>query len=378
MSKLKVLIVSHTYVVGINQQKIEALAKDSDLEIVLLTTSTWKAPLRDTELEKTADENYLIKSFPPYFSGSNDRFFFSPVRVYNLIRDFRPDIIHVEEEPWSLALLEFNIIGKLLGCKVVFFTWENIFRMHKPWYALIETINLKLSNGAIAGNSEAKEILLKRSFGKDVIVLPQLGVDLGTFKKIPQDKLKKELKLRSTVIGTFARLEEQKGIKTLLEAFNKLKNPNVSLLLVGSGPMLDHIKELAKGDSRIVAPGVVNHADIPAYLNLVDIFVLPSETTPVWKEQFGHVLIEAMATGVPLIGSSSGAIPEVVGDGGILFKEGDSSDLYKQIKKLLEDKKLYQELQKKGLARVGENFTQEKIGERTSLFYRQIVSQSGN
>ena len=62
--------------------------------------------------------------------------------------------------------------------------------------------------------------------------------------------------------------------------------------------------------------------DVPRHLRALDALVLPSESTPLWKEQFGHVLIEAMACGVPVVGSDSGAIPEVIGEAGLLFPGG--------------------------------------------------------
>jgi glycosyltransferase involved in cell wall biosynthesis len=70
------------------------------------------------------------------------------------------------------------------------------------------------------------------------------------------------------------------------------------------------------------------------FYNSLDVFVLPSETILQWKEQYGRVLIEAMACGLPVVGSSSGAIPEVL-EGypkGLIFKEGDVDDLVEKIK----------------------------------------------
>jgi glycosyltransferase involved in cell wall biosynthesis len=371
--KTRVLIVSHAYVVGVNQQKVEALSQDKNLEITLLTPTTWKAPLRETSLEKTSDPNYLIKSFSPIASGNNDRFFFPPLRVLKLIRDFKPDIIHVEEEPWSLSLIEFMLLGKIFGAKIVFFTWENLSRAHRPWYRVIEKLNFGMADMAIAGNTEAKEILQKKGFHKPITVLPQLGVDPHVFKKTNADLLKKKLGLRSFVFGSFARLEEQKGIKQIISAFRGLKETNISLLLVGSGPLLNEIQQLSIEDPRIIAPGVVPHANMPEYFNLLDVFILASQTTPVWKEQFGHVLIEAMATEVPVIGSTSGAIPEVIGESGLIFKEGDSQDLKVKMEKLLKDKKLYQRLAKKGLERVTQHYTQEIIASHTIQIYKQLL-----
>src|SRR5207245_3300012 len=77
----------------------------------------------------------------------------------------------------------------------------------------------------------------------------------------------------------------------------------------------------------------VPHHEVPRYLERMTALVLPSLTTPTWKEQFGHVLIEAMACGVPVIGSDSGAIPEVIGDAGLVVPEGDVAGLAEALRR---------------------------------------------
>lgn len=364
----KVLIVSHAYVVAVNQQKIEALARDKDLKITLLVPNFWKAPLRETPLEKTSDSNYEIISLETYFNGQNDKFLFPFWSLYKLISKVKPDIVHVEEEPWSFSLLEFSMLKKLLGFKLIFFTWENIMRGHNFLRRLVEGFNLNQADGAIAGNSEAKGILDSKGFRKSVIVLPQLGVDIEFFRK------KKEKQKKFTV-GFIGRLEEQKGIRALLQAIKQL-DFSFKLLLIGSGPLKEEIDHFVKDNNLLEEVEViqgVTHDKIPDYLAKLDVLVLPSITTSVWKEQFGHVLIEAMAGGVPVIGSSSGAIPELIGESGLIFEEGNPTDLVKKIQMLKNNEKLSKELSQKGELRVKDLYTQEKIAKETFRFYQQIL-----
>ena len=110
-------------------------------------------------------------------------------------------------------------------------------------------------------------------------------------------------------------------------------------------------------------------------MNCMDAFVLPSVTTPVLKEQFGKVLVEAMACEVPVIGSSSGAIPEVIGDAGLVFREGDVDDLVDKLNTLANKPVFRQELAKKGKSRVLDNFTWQKFAENTYSVFKEVLNQ---
>lgn len=101
--------------------------------------------------------------------------------------------------------------------------------------------------------------------------------------------------------------------------------------------------------------------------------MLPSLTTPRWKEQFGHVLIEAMACGVPVIGSSSGAIPEVIGDAGLVVPEGIPGALAEAINLLRISEIQRMSLGQRGRARVLELYTNERIGHQTLCFWREVI-----
>ncbi len=115
-------------------------------------------------------------------------------------------------------------------------------------------------------------------------------------------------------------------------------------------------------------------AEVPAYLRAMDALVLPSRTTPVWKEQFGHVLIEAMACEVPAIGSDSGAIPEVIGPAGLLFPEGDASALARALDELRSQPALRKRLGEEGRRRVLERYTHEQIARQTADIYRRALT----
>jgi glycosyltransferase involved in cell wall biosynthesis len=119
--------------------------------------------------------------------------------------------------------------------------------------------------------------------------------------------------------------------------------------------------------------GRVAYEEVPAFLRSLDALVLPSRTTPRWKEQFGRALAEAMACGVACLGSDSGAIPEVMGKGGLVFKEGDAKGLARQARRL-KDAGLRQRLGRAGRARAVKEYSSAVLAQRLAGFLRQALS----
>jgi glycosyltransferase involved in cell wall biosynthesis len=150
------------------------------------------------------------------------------------------------------------------------------------------------------------------------------------------------------------------------------------LHLLGDGPQREELRKLAGvhnigGAVQIDLP--IASAEMPGWYHSIDALVLPSRTRPNWKEQFGRVLVEAMACGVPVIGSDSGAIPEVVGPAGLIFPEGDGEALAAHLLRLIEDGEVYAALAQAGRQRVLNHFTQAQIAARTVEVYRTLMNK---
>ncbi len=126
-------------------------------------------------------------------------------------------------------------------------------------------------------------------------------------------------------------------------------------------------------DNRVYWIPRVRDEDVPYYINAMDVLLLPSETMSNWKEQFGRVLVEAMACGVPCIGSDSGAISEVLGEAGLIFSERDCSELAEAIKKLMADSGLYQSLRERGMERARKYFSCEAYAANLVSMYNEVL-----
>jgi glycosyltransferase involved in cell wall biosynthesis len=194
------------------------------------------------------------------------------------------------------------------------------------------------------------------------------GVDTEVFKS-------RDLRINSNdtkpVIGYVGSLVEQKGINHLLEA---ARNLHCKILIVGDGPEKDNLSKLSLYlQIDVQFEPAASHKQVADYMNQMDIFVLPSLTRPNWIEKFGRVLIEAMACGVPVVGSNSGEIPNVIGEAGLIFKEGDPDDLRDKLDLLLSDKDLRNNLGKLGRERTVENYAWKSIARQTIKLYEQLM-----
>jgi len=179
-------------------------------------------------------------------------------------------------------------------------------------------------------------------------------------------------------LGYVGRLTEEKGLEDLLWSLVDLDDA-VRLRLVGDGPARHRLEVRARElgvRERIAFINPVSHEDLPSLYHDFDALVLPSRTTPSWREQFGRVLVEAMACGVPVIGSDSGAIPEVIGDAGLIFPEGNSAALEDKILMLLRDQKLRADLSLRGRVRVEHQYSAECIARRLHQHLSEVCAHA--
>jgi glycosyltransferase involved in cell wall biosynthesis len=148
--------------------------------------------------------------------------------------------------------------------------------------------------------------------------------------------------------------------------------------LVGAGPLEKEIRQswMLKFPGRIVLVPVVPYEQVSRYLRCADIFVLPSYSTPAWMEQFGLTLAQAMMLGIASIGSSSGAIPEVLGPGGIVFEEGNTEQLVRALEELLNSPARREQLGQQGRDFALKNYTQEGVAAHYLAAFERVLSLS--
>ena len=366
---MRITLISKACIVGSYQTKLEALAEHEDVELTVVVPPAWRENGRFQHLERAHTTGYELVVAPLRWNGHYHLHYYPTLA--EILRTARPDLCHIDEEPYNLATWLASKAAHRVGARTLFFTWQNIQRRYPPPFAQFEGQVYRRSHAAIAGNRDAERVLRDKGFEGPIRVIPQFGVDTDLFRPA----LSREREDRLTV-GYAGRLVEEKGVSALLEALAQLKGP-WRWIVCGSGPLRgqleSRLRELGLVD-RVRFHDQVPSGDMPRYLNMMDLLVLPSLTRPNWREQFGRILIEAMACQVPVIGSDSGEIPHVIGDAGLIFPEGDVRALGEAISALQGDDARRRELGQAGRARVLAHFTMRQIAGQTVDFYRLLAS----
>jgi glycosyltransferase involved in cell wall biosynthesis len=353
------------------EKKVQLLNAEPDLDVWCVRPASWSDEYGSSDLMSGAGIPGQV-THVAMLGQPND-----PHRTLYRALTFsmnsaRPDLIHAEEEPDSLAALQIATARRLFapGAKLVLHTWQNVNRA-KRWHvnSLIQMM-FHQADAILCANTTAVRVLEEMRYRKVTAVIPPQGVDTSLFRP----GLARPGKEPFTALFA-GRFVAEKGLDTLMDAMCRLK-ASTRLFLIGDGPLREGLETRSRAAGladRVEFHSPVSAEQMPALLAQADALVLPSRSTRVWQEQFGRVLVEAMACGIPVIGSDSGAIPEVIGDAGLIFREGDAAGLADCLSRLETSPKLRCELSELGLARVNRHFTQEVVAGQTAEFYRSLM-----
>jgi glycosyltransferase involved in cell wall biosynthesis len=296
--------------------------------VALVSARQWDEGGAVVELEADGDD-FVIAART--WGSHPNLFLFDPRPIWRSMRERKPQILDVHEEPCSLAAAELRLLRRALcpSARLVLYSAQNIFKRY-PWpFSMLERGSLRAASGVYVCNREAAQILERKGFTGAIRVLP-LGVDLDRFEPGRRTQRGDGAGLR---LGYVGRLEERKGLQIVLEAMRN--EPTWSLDVVGDGPFAGELRARAAGlRTRVRFRGYVTNDELPDVYRSFDVLVVPSLPTPRWEEQFCRVAVEAMACAVPVVVSANGALPEVVGEGGRLFPPGDHAALRETLRQL--------------------------------------------
>ena len=343
---MRLLVVGHPLVVAYNQKKYVAMKRiDPSLQLRIVVPKQNRHPFGTFRWEVHPELNSEeVVALASVFSQSHMTYVLDPVRMAWILRQFRPEVIHVEEEPHAGVTVATTCLRDALlpRAAITLFTWDNLHRSRRfPLGALkrkLRSYTLRRAAAVVCGNRDAERLLRMQEVHKGyTVALPQFGLDPSDHTAGTEPELRIQLELAgSIVVGYMGRMVPEKGILLLLAALAKLTQYPWKLVLVGSGPLEQEIHEhwIARFPGRIVHVRAVLHQEVPRYLRCLDVFVLASYAVAHWREQFGLTLAQAMMLGIPSVVSSCGAIPEVVGPGGLIFEEGKEESLREALQML--------------------------------------------
>lgn len=378
---MKVLMISKALVVGAYQRKLEEIAHHADIDLSVVVPPAWG----ESRLERVHLQGYELLVSPIRFNGDFHLHYYP--KLGRIMRQIKPDVVHIDEEPYNFATFHAMRLARKHRAKTLVFSWQNIKRRYPPPFSWLERYVLRRTDALLVGNEEAEAVWQAKGYRGPLYQIPQFGIDPEIFyrrqhvKRVSRPSVILQRSARrpsqpALTIGYVGRMVSEKGVDLLLQAVAKLDGP-WNLKLLGSGPDRARLEKMAQWlgvAGRVTFDEQMPSTHIPNYLSSLDVLVLPSLSRPNWKEQFGRVLIEAMACEVITVGAKSGAIPEVMGEAGLLFEEGNTEELQNQLQRLLDDVPLRDSLREKGLQRVKDNYTHAAIAAHTVEVYRTLVA----
>lgn len=343
--KIRVLIIAHSFVVPGYLTLPQKIAEDPGLDVTLIVPDKWFECGQWVRPTIASKGNLKVIVCRPL--GYRQHSHIYPA-LPGILRRTSPDFVLLFEEPNSfLTATTLFLLAKLRPqAKSAFFTFLNDDRVFSdmgpvrgiifPW---VLSVSFRLATAAIGSSLDACNQMRSRGFGGPVYYVP-FGVDAGALSKVDDSEA---LKLRkrllgdgSFLIGFVGRLSQEKGVDLILDALVSAP-PGLRFAIVGDGPdrpaLEAHAARLGL-TRRGQFLGAVAHEKIGAHIRAFDCLVVPSRRRGNWIEQFGRVVVEAMALGVPVVGSDSGEIPNILKGCGFVHKEGSAESLRSQIEKV--------------------------------------------
>ncbi|MEA3400624.1 MAG: glycosyltransferase [Armatimonadota bacterium] len=338
---MRVAVVSHACVVETNQRLFDELCGRGDVELLMIAPRRWRASTGVVvDYQPLPGASFQSRPLPVIGSGQISLHLYRGLA--SALRRFKPDIVYLDEEPYSLAAWQVLRICQPGGYPLCFATEQNLMKRF-PWpFSRLERRTLDYAGLALPSSPAAADVLRAKHFDGEIVVIPH-SVDTAAFRPMDASDLRVELGVTSPVIGYLGRLAEEKGLEDLTRAAEMLweRGVDASVLIVGGGRMADGLRAWCRRwpEGRAALTGPVPHSAAPQYINVFDVMALPSRTMPNMREQFGRVLLEAAACEVPVVGSHSGNIPRLIEElgSGVLFREWDPAALADALQELIED-----------------------------------------
>jgi alpha-maltose-1-phosphate synthase len=308
-------------------------------------------------------------------NGDPDRLF----GLSRLVRGF--DILHTAETAISLSeqAAELVTAGQ---AKLVLTCWETIpFRFDDdPLLSRRKATVRNATSLFIAVTERARAALLAEGVSADRIVVVPAAVDCDRFHPgIAGGDFRRQWDVPTSapLVVYVGRLIQEKGVVELLRAFGAGSTRDAHLVFVGSGDQSHRLRVAATAlgvSERIRIVPAVSYADIPNIYATADVVAAPSLPTPYWEEQFGMVLVEAMASGRALVSTSSGAITEVVGDAAVLVPPYDPEALCAALEQLLGDPQARVALSQRALERASRLYGIPRVAPQLAGCYRRVLA----
>jgi glycosyltransferase involved in cell wall biosynthesis len=380
----KLLTIGHSYVTSVNRSLAHEFQRQSEgkWEVTVAAPRHFhgRNDIRPLDLDPLPNELIHLEGIDARWT-KHIHFFHYKRRLKQLLHSGF-DLVHAWEEPYISVGLQIAL-NTPKQTPLVFRTAQSLDKRYPFPFRWMEQYCVNRMNGWIFSGRLVEQNLLKRpSYDQKPRCHAPLGFDteLMYVDKAAGAKTRRELGWESSdlVVGYLGRFVRDKGLDVIMAAMDQWQSP-WRLLMVGNGPMLPQVTEWANNyPNRVALCTSVKHPEVGRYVNAMDMMVAPSLTCPHWREQFGRMIVEAFACGVPVIGSDSGEIPFVINDTGLVVPEGDSVALHLAMAHLADSPDLRRKFSEAGIERAQNEFTWSRIAKSTLSFFDDLVDQNNH
>jgi glycosyltransferase involved in cell wall biosynthesis len=381
---MRILLISHTcQSLTEGQPKARCLARIPDVELRVLVPHRWRhyGRWRLPEIPTNPEYEYQVGRVRLPWAGPAQFYLHHYPELPQILSEFQPDIVDIWEEPWSMVSAQACRLRNRLcpRAKVICETEQNVKKTLPFPFEPLRRYSLRNADFVVARNADAVQVVRAKGYRGESEIVPN-AVDAELFQPLDRQACRQRHALDGFVAVYVGRLVEMKGLMDILDAL-PLCPKGTRILFVGSGPLQSQlerrVRELAVQSQVRFIPEMPLHK-LPEVMNAADVLLLVSRTTKRQVEQFGRVIIEAHACATPVIGSSSGAIPSVVQDGGLVVPERDPAALAAAITYLQSNPDKAREMGLIGRRQVESKYTWERVAERMVDIYRRVLAVSAS
>ena len=256
---LRVVILSKALVVGAYHSKLKQLAARPDMDLIAVVPPSWRDERGELRLEPTPAEGYQFIVTPIRFNG-NFHLHYYP-QFDRLLKQLKPDLVHIDEEPYNLATFLAQRSARTVKARTVFFSWQNLNRTYPPPFRWFERYVLKHAAAGIVGNRDSEQVWRAKGYRGPLTIIPQVGVEPDIFKPL-DERASGSSDFRRRLCRSLCRRE---GHRSAIAGVVRPKLVTGAPIWLGSGPDQARLAELAQrlqtGRSGTVSAVDAVHAD---------------------------------------------------------------------------------------------------------------------
>ncbi|MCX7883183.1 MAG: glycosyltransferase family 4 protein [Brevinematales bacterium] len=355
-------------------------------EVHLVTAHRWTESSRDQRFQRLPEDRY-ITTYPLLVMFRNhirSFFFVNILRMAKILLGVKPEVVYLKEEPYSFAAWQWVWMVRVFSPRsvIVVESDENLEGKHPFLYRWIERYVLSRIHGMASVPTAGLDLYKRKGFvGKQFKT--SYFVNTEIFFPLSRKEAKTvfpEIREESFAVGYVGRITPEKGLDTVIEALGILKKKGLfcNLYLLGKvaqGYREELVQLLQREgvEDRVYFLEARPMEKLVFFYNAIDVLVLPSKSTSWWIEQFGRVIVEAQACGTPVVGSSSGEIPIVIGDERMVFPEGDSQQLADILERFVRKEYAKERLSEHLVTQVKERFSLEQVAENKLTIMEEML-----